>query len=235
MSVSIILPTYDESGNIIALVNKIIAEVSKSTMNYEVIVVDDNSPDKTAEICEKHFLKNRKVKTYIRRYDKGLARAILYGIKKSKKEFVVVMDTDFSHDPRLIPQMLKKIKSNDILIASRYAKKGGGENKARYLLSKIYNIFLWLLLNVPISDFLFGYFCIRRSFLIKYRLMNREIFSGFGDYFIRLSYKIYKSGGKFYEIPAYYKNRVYGVTKSNITKMFITYSFAAFKLKLTVN
>jgi len=85
MSVSIILPTYDESGNIIALVNKIIAEVSKSTMNYEVIVVDDNSPDKTAEICEKHFLKNRKVKTYIRRYDKGLARAILYGIKKSKK------------------------------------------------------------------------------------------------------------------------------------------------------
>lgn len=233
MKVSIVLPTYNEKDNIIRLVEKIMNSINKITQAYEIIIVDDNSVDKTGIICKKTFNKNKKVDVYIRKTDKGFASAILYGLKKSKGDLVVVMDTDFSHDPKLIPLMISKAKKFDLVIGSRYAKNGGGENVIRFLLSKAYNIYLRFILKIKISDFLFGYFCINRKFLIKNNLLNKNIFTGFGDYFIRLAYFVNKSGGTFIEIPAFYKDRIYGSSKSNLLKMFFTYTKTSLKLFLS--
>lgn len=232
MKASIILPTYNERDNIIKLVESVIHVVNKVTHAFEIIIIDDSSPDKTGIICKDFFKKNSKVKTYIRKKDKGFASAILYGIKKSKGEFVVVMDTDFSHDPRMLPIMLAKAINFDIVIGSRYVKNGGGENKVRYALSKAFNIYLHLLLGIGMKDFLFGYFCVNKKFLIKNNLLTDYIFSGFGDYFIRLAFFVKRYNGKFVEIPAFYKDRIYGSSKSNLLKMFFTYTRTSISLCL---
>lgn len=232
MTVSFIIPTFNEKDNIIELIDQIIRTIKKTKFGYEVVVVDDDSPDRTGAICRNYFHTTYQVVTYIRKKDKGFASAIYYGIKKSKGEIIIVMDADFSHDPNIIPQMLLKIKKYDIIIGSRYVRSGGGENKKRFLLSKIYNLYLRYLLGVKITDFLFGFFCIKKEFLIKHNLLDKNIFSGFGDYFIRLSYFINKCNGVFFEIPAFYKNRTHGVSKSNIVKMLITYTITSFQVFL---
>lgn len=230
MKISFILPTYNEKNNIIKLIKSIIGEVKRLLYEYEIIVVDDNSSDKTGIISRKYFLKEKQIRVYIRSKDRGFASAIYYGIKKSTGEIIIIMDTDFSHNPNLIPVMLSKIKSCDIVIGSRFVQNGGGEDKVRYWISKIYNMFLRYLLRINISDFLFGYSCIKKDFLNKNKLVSKDIFYGFGDYFIRLAYYINKSKGIYIEIPAFYKSRTYGVSKSNIFKMFFTYTRTSIEL-----
>ncbi len=233
MKISVVLPTYNEKDNIIPLIKDIIKNIKKITKNYEIVVVDDNSPDKTAEVCRKEFAKDKNVIIYVRKKNKGFASAILYGLRKAKGETVFVMDTDFSHNPKLIPQMATKSSKYNVVIGSRYAKNGGGENKNRYFLSKIYNLYLKYLLGIDISDFLFGYFCAEKKFLVKNELLDEKIFYGFGDYFIRFAYYINKAGGRFFEIPAFYKNRISGESKSNLINMLYTYTKTSIKLYFT--
>lgn len=232
MKVSFIIPTYNEKDNILILIKEIIKNIKKTKDKYEVIVVDDDSSDKTGYICEEYFSKDKGIKVYIRTKDKGFASAIYYGIKKSTGNIIFVMDADFSHDPKLINLMLEEIKKCDIVIASRYKKNGGGENKQRFMLSKLYNLYLRLLLGVNITDFLFGYFCIRKSYLLKNNLITKKVFSGFGDYFIRFAYAINGKSGRFIEIPAFYKNRTHGQSKSNLLKMLFTYTLTSFEMFL---
>lgn len=230
MKISVILPTYNEKDNIIHLIKKIIINLKKITYEYEIVVVDDNSPDNTAKISKMEFVKNKKIKIYVRKNDKGFASAILYGLRKASGEMLLVMDTDFSHDPKLISKMAYNVNKYNIVIGSRYAKNGGGENKNRYFLSKIYNIYLRYLLGIEISDFLFGYFCVKKDFLIKNKMLDEKVFHGFGDYFIRFAYFAHKAGGSFFEIPAFYKNRTSGVSKSNLINMLYTYTRTSLSL-----
>lgn len=233
MKISVVLPTFNEKDNIVPLIIEIIANLKKITRNYEIIVVDDNSPDNTANICKRKFIKVRQVKVIIRKKDKGFASAIMYGLKKASGDVVFVMDTDFSHDPKLMSKMASRVGKYQVVIGSRYVKNGGGENKNRYFLSKAYNIYLKHLLGIDISDFLFGYFCVEKKFLDENKLLDKKIFFGFGDYFIRFAYYVNKSGGTFFEIPAFYKNRTSGVSKSNLTDMLYTYTKTSIKLYFT--
>lgn len=234
MKTSVILPTFNEKGNIVELINKINKYAKKVTESYEVIVVDDNSPDKTGYFCKSFFKSNNHVRVFIKLTNRGLASSIMYGVKKAKGDTLIIMDTDFSHDPKLIPLFLKKIRNYDIVIGSRYSKFGGGENKLRYFLSKVFNVYLKYALKIDITDFLFGYFCVRKDFLVENSLVNDYVFRGFGDYFIRLAYFIEKHNGRVIEIPAYYKNRVHGKSKSNLIKMLITYSWASIVLNFKI-
>ncbi|OGH06075.1 MAG: hypothetical protein A2W22_04125 [Candidatus Levybacteria bacterium RBG_16_35_11] len=236
MKTAVILPTYNERGNIVRLVTEIIKNINKTRHDYEIIVVDDNSSDKTAEICKKYFVKNKKVKVFVRKKEKGLATAILFGIKKSSKDidYIIVMDTDFSHNPKIVPVMLKRIKNSDMVIGSRYIKGGGMANKKRYVFSKFYNQFLRILLGVNVTDFLSGYFCIRKEFILKIKpeITAKNIFSGYGDYFIRLIFLINKLNGRFSEVPSFYHERTYGTSKSNLIKMIFSYTNTAFSIKV---
>lgn len=115
---SVILPTYNEKKNLAELVQKI----RQVAPNCEIIVVDDNSPDKTAE-----FAKSLGLTTLIRPEKLGLASAVIDGFKLAKGEELCVMDADLSHPPEVIPNMLSIIKSGeaDIVIGSRLVKGGG--------------------------------------------------------------------------------------------------------------
>jgi len=92
--VAVILPTYNEAGNIVKLIQAINSQIKKIHLTAEIIVVDDNSPDGTAD-----KLKNYPVKLIVRKNQRGLATAILMGLKHSTAALVVIMDTDFNHRP----------------------------------------------------------------------------------------------------------------------------------------
>ena len=137
MDLSVILPTYNEKNNIVNLVNQIL-EVIKNIENKEIIIVDDNSPDGTYLTCKTAFEKNSGIKILLRENNKGLANSIIEGIKASNGKKIIVMDTDFTHDPKMIPQLIYLNKLYDIISCSRYCAGGVMENKIHFYLSFIF-------------------------------------------------------------------------------------------------
>ncbi len=228
LQLSIILPTYNERGNIIQLIRSISDHCRKNLINYEIIVVDDDSPDNTGMLVEQRFKSRRNINAIIRRNQKGLATAILTGINKSKGKYILVMDTDFNHDPKVIPIMYNLIKRYDFVIGSRYIPSGGMENRLRWHFSRLFNIYIKLILKHGINDNLSGFFIIKRQILTKLHLT--KIFYGFGDYFIRLIYLVYKNNYTVTETPVFYKNRTYGVSKSRFFRMFVNYTLTVLKV-----
>ena len=122
--VSVILPTYNESGNIIDLVNAIIQQIPRD-YDYEIIVVDDNSPDNTHGLVRETFQANPKVVPVLRTVDRGFAKSIREGIERAGGDRIVVMDTDFTHDPAEIPRLLHVGEVYDIVSGSRFCPGGG--------------------------------------------------------------------------------------------------------------
>jgi len=142
--VSIIIPTYNESENIIQVL-KSIGEHLPEDIVVEAIVVDDNSPDGTGKIVDDYINdEQNKIGCTIdiihRKTKSGLSSAILDGIEHSSGEIIVVMDRDFSHPPKIIPQLVEEIKISecDIVIASRFVPGGAfnGWSTKRKLISK---------------------------------------------------------------------------------------------------
>ena len=227
---SVILPTYDEAGNIIKLVEAIKHELALKRITHEIIVVDDNSPDQTGILAQKYFSKFPEVRVIIRKKEKGLATAIRTGIEAAVGDIVVAMDTDFNHEPELVPRLVEKCDKYDVAVGSRFVKGGGMANKKREFLSRIYNIFLvGPIIGSPISDNLCGFFAMRRSELDK--LPFDKIFYGYGDYFMRLIYLAKKQGNTFCELPSFYKDREYGASKSKFLSMFTDYLASAFAIR----
>lgn len=226
-ALSIILPTYNERENIIGII-KLISQELKD-IDYQVIVVDDDSPDGTGDAVRELFENNPAIEVFIRKGLRGLASAILYGINRAQGEKILVMDTDFNHDPRIIPKMYLLSKDYDIVIGSRFVPGGGMEDKKRYYFSFLYNIFLGILLNSKVRDNLCGYFMVSKKKLEKLNL--EDIFCGYGEYFIRLLFYLQKKGCSFLEIPVFYRLRPYGQSKSRFLSMLWHYSVAAIKLR----
>lgn len=231
--ISVVLPTYNEAGNIVPLIKQILAVCFQHKLVCEVIVVDDNSPDQTAIKVKSTFHNNLRIKVIVRTHKRGLAASIAQGIKVANHSIVLVMDTDFNHDPKVIPVLVQKLAQADIVIGSRFVGSGGMENKTRYYLSLIYNLFIRLFLGLPTTDNLSGFFATRKLILKHY--LHPVIFSGFGEYFVRLLYHLHREGKTITEIPVYYVLRHHGQRKSQFLKMFTTYSHTVIKLKLSAS
>jgi len=222
--VSIIIPTYNEKQNITLLIEKLV----KLKFNKEIIIIDDNSPDKTAEEIKKKFKNNLQVRLFVRKNERGLGTAILYGINNSKSNIIISMDADFNHPPELIPELVKNIKNYDFIVASRFTKGGGMEDKFRYFFTYLFNLFLKYFLSFPTMDNMSGFYAVRRNKLLNLPL--KIIYQGYGEYHLRLVWYTKKNGFRIKEIPVYYQKRKYGESKSTLFKMFFQYIFTAFGL-----
>lgn len=202
--VSIILPTYNESGNIVDLINEIEKVVK---LKKEIILVDDNSPDGTA----------KKVTNYIKRYKKynilvemrtenrGLTNSIKHGIVEAKGDVIVWLDCDFSHPPIVINKLLEKIEEGyDIAVASRFIKNGGfiipeGSSNDSWLvvlLSRWMNYLIQFFLDRRFKDYTSGFIAIKSEIFKKISLRG-----DYGEYFIDLIYKALSFKFKVVEIP----------------------------------
>ena len=175
--ISIILPTYNESGNIPKLVAQINKEVPKP---LEVVVVDDDSPDKTWEIAEKLKQQYDNIQVYRRINKSGLTSAIRDGVKLARGSIIVWMDADLSIPPSKISKMVEKIREgNDVVIGSRYIPGGGtviiekeDDSLILVILSFILNGFISNLLGPAISDYTSGFIALRREVLENIKPFN---------------------------------------------------------------
>jgi dolichol-phosphate mannosyltransferase len=230
MKISIILPTYNERENIIELIETIHTTLKPEQLDYEMIVVDDNSPDGTADGVRQCFGNDPRVVLYVRTDGDGLATAIRYGIERATGEVVVCMDTDFNHDPQMIPQMINFLKYYDLVIGSRFVMRGGMEDRFRYYSSMVYNCVIRFVFSTPVHENLSGFFAMSRQKLLSMDL--DQIFYGFGDYFIRLILVAWRRGYNMLEVPVYYQLRRYGHSKNQFIKTFYKYSMSLISLRV---
>lgn len=230
MNLSIVLPTFNEIDNIGPLVDAIKIAVP-AEVEYEVIIIDDNSPDGTYDRAEGLFAADPHVVIQKRTADKGLARSIRFGIELARGTKVIIMDADFTHDPREICKLVQVGKVYEIVSCSRFCSGGNMQDRAHYLASLMFNLLLRVILGTQVQDNLGGYFIVDREKLLS--LPSDQIFSGYGDYYFRLLHYAQKQGLSIVEIPAVYRTRKYGNSKSNFVRMLLSYGTAALKLRMS--
>jgi len=162
--ISLIVPTYNESRNIVLLLERI--ESQLSGVDYEIIVVDDNSIDGTAQVVKDYAHLHPRVILSLRTTERGLSSAILHGMEISRGEILAAMDADLSHDERLLPSFIRAIQEGaDLAVGSRRIAGGGADRWPWYrrLTSNIATRLTFFWLRVSLSDPMSGYFALRRS------------------------------------------------------------------------
>ena len=226
MSLSIIIPTYNEKENILFLIKSIKKKFKNK--NFEIIIVDDNSPDKLFEYLKNKKLK--KVRIYKNIYEKSLASSILYGLKKSSKKNILIMDSDFTHDPEYLNQFYQLISKYDYVVGSRFVTGGYMKNKFHFYCSKIFNIFTKFVLSTGINDNTSGFIAIKKKLLNFIPI--RKIFYGYGDYFFRFLFYLNKETNNKKEIPVKYKDRFKGNSKTNFLKYLFIYLYEVIRIRI---
>ncbi|MCB0091640.1 MAG: glycosyltransferase [Caldilineaceae bacterium] len=243
IDVSIVLPTYNERDNICDLIDEISQKLEPTELAYEVLVMDDSSPDGTATAVRDRYNLSADaaggpispkgvVRLHVRTHDRGLAKSIRDGLERAHGRTLVVMDTDFNHDPAMIPQMVDLLRYYDLIIGSRFVMGGGMEDTMRYRASLLYNVFIRFLFHTQIQDNLSGFFAIRRERLFELEAKFDRIFYGYGDYFIRLLLLAWRANWKILEAPVFYILRRHGDSKTGFWKIFRDYTAAVLKLRL---
>ena len=228
--VSIVIPTYNESKNILRVL-KSIGDVLPPNTHTEAIVVDDNSPDGTGKLVENYLKNMKKIAGYTidvihRTAKKGLSSAILKGIQHAKGDTIVVMDSDFSHPPQIIPRMLDALKKYqcDIVVASRYVKGGKiqGWPLKRKLMSKMATVIAKKGLKIGTSDPMSGFFAFKRV------LISGLKFDAIG-YKMLLEILVKTNGATVKEIPYTFTDRKFGSSKVTLSTAF-DYAKSVYKL-----
>jgi dolichol-phosphate mannosyltransferase len=162
---SVIIPTFNEEENILTIIEDVDAVLKKSNINGEILVVDDNSRDRTIALVRELHTKKENVNILVRTEDHGLSQSVADGFAHASSGIFVVIDADLSHPPALIPQMYNGIRAgNDIVIGSRYME-GGGIKKwplKRRIIS-VGATFLGRLLFPDITDPVSGFFAVRKE------------------------------------------------------------------------
>jgi dolichol-phosphate mannosyltransferase len=208
----VIIPTYNEIANI----EKMLETLHQLYPDLNILIIDDGSPDGTANIVKLFQAKKKNLHLIERSGKLGLGTAYIGGFKWAlEKEFqaIITMDCDFSHDPNSIPDFISKIGPYDLAVGSRYI---GGIRimnwpMQRLLLSFFASIYAKLITGIPFSDSTGGYNCYSRKALESLRL--DKIFSIGYAFQIELKYKIWSQGIPCLEVPITFYERTDGKSK----------------------
>ena len=211
----IIIPTYNEREN----VNAIIDAILNLDNDFNLLIVDDNSPDGTADIVR--GLQNRyqgRLNLESRKGKFGLGTAYIFGFKWALKRdynFIFEMDADFSHDPNDLPKLLKACSEDnaDLAIGSRYSNGVNVVNwpMSRVLLSYFASKYVRLITRMPINDTTAGFKCYRRSVLEAIDF-HKIRFTGYA-FQIEMKFRSWKQGFKLKEVPVIFTDRKLGESK----------------------
>ena len=211
----VIIPTYNEKENIA----RILRAIGDLNQDFHVLVIDDGSPDGTADIVRSLqatsgntiFLEERTGKL-------GLGTAYIHGFKWATKkgyEFIFEMDADFSHNPQDLPRLYDACKTGgaDVSVGSRYTKGGGVKNwpSDRIALSKGASYYTQMILWMPISDPTAGFMCYKRGVLQTIDL-DEVRFVGYA-FQIEMKFAAWKLGFKIKEVPIQFEDRQFGESK----------------------
>ncbi|MEK9602923.1 MAG: polyprenol monophosphomannose synthase [Flavobacteriaceae bacterium] len=211
----VVIPTFNEVENIQKAI-----ETTLGNQSFDVLVVDDSSPDGTANLVLKLMESNpNRLFLEQRARKEGLGKAYLHGFKwalKKKYDYIFEMDADLSHDPKELPLMLTHLKSGfDMVIGSRYSKGINVVNwpLSRILLSYLASLYVRWITSMPIKDPTAGFVGYKREVLEQLDLEKIK-FVGYA-FQIEMKFKVWKKGLKYIEHPIVFTNRTMGVSKMN--------------------
>jgi len=208
----VIIPTYNEIHNI----KRLLPDILSSFPAIDVLIVDDNSPDGTADWVKEAAKSVPRIKIIERPGKMGLGTAYVAGFRymlENEYDYAIQMDADFSHDPQEIETFLETIKDYDLVIGSRYIYGVRVINWPirRLLLSYFANLYSRFITGMPIKDGTGGFKCFRRQVLQAINL--DKIHSNGYSFQIEMNYKAYKLGFKIREVPITFVDRVEGTSK----------------------
>ncbi|WP_309396188.1 glycosyltransferase [Cerasicoccus maritimus] len=168
--VTIVIPTFNEADNVRAMYDKI--SVALADWNWEIIYVDDDSPDNTADLVAKLAENEPRVRLIRRIGRRGLSSASIEGFMASTAEYIGLIDADGQHDERILPQMLRTLRSEslDLVIGSRYVGDGSADglaNAGRVWASRFATRLSSLVMKESVTDPMSGYFVMNRQYLEK--------------------------------------------------------------------
>jgi dolichol-phosphate mannosyltransferase len=215
----IVTPTYNEAENIEAFIGAVFAYAPPCA---DILIIDDNSPDGTAELVEKQREKyHDRIRLLRREQKQGGASAFLKGFSMGIAlgyDLFLAMDADFSHDPKYIPVMVEKIQEADLVIGSRNVAGGGVENRTfiRNIITRGGSLYSRLVLGCPIQDFTGGYNMWRKSVLEA--IDPETIISRGYSFQIEMKYRAFRGHFKITEIPIIFPDRKFG--KSKMSKKY---------------
>lgn len=228
----VIIPTFNEADNIL----KIIPEVLRNTTpenDFNILVVDDNSPDGTAALVEN--MRDEKVKVLKRERKLGLGTAYVAGFHyaiKNNYDFVFEMDADFSHDPKYLKSFIDKLNEGyDLVIGSRYVNGISVLNwpLSRLILSYMASVYTRMVTGLKVKDTTAGFMCYRVEALKQINL--DEVKSNGYSFQIEMKFKFFKKGFKINEVPILFIDRREGESKMSRKVVYEAY-FMVWKLKL---
>lgn len=208
--ISIIIPTYNEKDNIAPLLSRV--DKALTGYDHEILIVDDNSKDGTIELASELAAKYP-VKVLVRRNERGLATAVVHGLKSAAGQIIGVMDADLQHPPEVIPDLIKAIQDGaDMVVASRYIPGGGCPNwgLSRRIISRVALMISHLLLpsTRQVKDPLAGFFMFRRE------NVDPEKLKPIG-YKISLEVMLTGQFQRIVEVPYIFEDRSAGQSKLN--------------------
>jgi dolichol-phosphate mannosyltransferase len=210
---TVVIPTYNESGNIRGCIEKVSGQVPRA----QILVVDDNSPDGTGDIVRKMSENNPHIQLLHREKKEGLGRAYCAALadvlKDTSVEAICIMDADGSHDAIYLPQMLEKLSHADIVIGSRYCAGGTTEGWEmwRKFLSSFGNTYCRFVTGMSVNDVTAG-FCMMRADALRAANISTLASSGYA-FQMELKYRFWKNSARFAEVPIIFCNRREGESK----------------------
>ena len=227
----VIIPTYNEAENVF----KVFDEIFKLNISdLDILVVDDNSPDGTAQKVKEYPQKDHNIYLVQRPEKLGLGTAYIKGFKFALEkgyDYIFEMDADYSHDPKEIPKMLKEITDADLIIGSRYIKGVNVINwpLVRLFISVMASKYTRFITGLPIHDCTSGFKCFNRRVLEAIPL--EEVSSSGYSFQIEMNFKAWKRGFKIQEIPIIFHDRTEGASKMS-KRIIMEAVFVVWKLKL---
>jgi len=232
----IVIPTYNEKENVPLILEKVFDQ----GLDLDVLIVDDSSPDKTAELVQSYIDTDRfegRLNLMVRKVKDGLGRAYIAGFKWAlarEYAYIIEMDADLSHDPKYLHDFIREIKAYDLVIGSRNVEGGGVLNwpASRKLISAGGSLYSRLILGVNIKDVTGGFKCFRREVLETIDLDNL-ITTGYA-FQIEMNYQSAIRGFKIKEVPIIFEDRVHGYSKMS-KKIFIEALMKVVVLRLNKN
>jgi dolichol-phosphate mannosyltransferase len=228
MDLSIIIPTYNEAENLAPLLAQVFQVLRDNDIRGEVIVVDDDSPDRTWELAQGLVVRYKDLTVIRRQGERGLATAVLAGLKAASSEKFLVMDADLSHPPELIPKLYHALDKADISVASRNVKGGGvrGWPLSRKAISWGATTIAKLLTDV--KDPMSGFFALRKDVVEGVDLDPR-------GYKILLEVLVRGRYERVEEVPFVFEDRKTGTSKmsSGIITKYVSHAWSLLKVART--
>lgn len=217
----ILIPTYNEAENILLTLEQIQAVDPR----FHVLVLDDNSPDGTAEVVREFEKQHPHVSVLVRTANKGFAQSYLEGFERvcadTHYDAVITMDADFSHEPKELPALIALLAhGNDFVIGSRYAQRRSFPHISlwRRVMSTVANLYVRTILGLPVRDCTSGFIALRTNAL-RQLILKKVHTEGYGFLF-QLKYRAYRKGFRVAEHSVSWPDRHQGSSKMNFKRIF---------------